>query len=268
MNTELRSSRSHPHRSGILWGLAAVVLLVGCATGSSLLPGLEDGSIPGYYDAGLPDVLGIVLLDGNTGDAHGGSCGAGYALCSGECVSLTTTAHCGSCDNVCVGGDTCNGGICESGGSGTGTTSPDSGGSDDTGVGPDDSGGGDTGSGGCGAGETMCDGICTNTDTDPDNCGMCGKQCSSNMCSGGTCAAGSNDAGGGGSGYTCSHSPCSVGGALQENCDEGDDDLVSQVCSDIPSCCTSSWTNDCVNDMEEYCECPFFGSACIDPGCS
>jgi hypothetical protein len=40
----------------------------------------------------------------------------------------------------------------------------------------------------CGVNETCCDGICVNTRTDPDNCGVCGRTCGvCQGCAGGTC---------------------------------------------------------------------------------
>jgi hypothetical protein len=29
----------------------------------------------------------------------------------------------------------------------------------------------------CNSGYSLCDGVCTNTDTDDDNCGRCNKSC-------------------------------------------------------------------------------------------
>jgi hypothetical protein len=39
----------------------------------------------------------------------------------------------------------------------------------------------------CGLGQTMCSGVCADTDNDPTNCGACGKLCPSNLCSDGIC---------------------------------------------------------------------------------
>ena len=48
----------------------------------------------------------------------------------------------------------------------------------------------DGGNGGGGGGATRCEGICTDLDTDANNCGECGVRCSdSQVCRGGTCGA-------------------------------------------------------------------------------
>jgi len=47
---------------------------------------------------------------------------------------------------------------------------------------------------GCTGGLSMCNGKCTDTSTDANNCGKCGNACGGSSCSGGTC---------GGSGQTC-----------------------------------------------------------------
>src|SRR5690606_40971938 len=83
------------------------------------------------------------------------------SMCSISCLSATITtlisslslhdalpiytdtdpAHCGACDDACATGESCMAGSC------VGT---------------------------CGGGLTSCDGTCTNTDIDPNNCGACG----------------------------------------------------------------------------------------------
>jgi hypothetical protein len=45
--------------------------------------------------------------------------------------------------------------------------------------------------GNCAAGEAICAGVCSNMQTDRDNCGQCGNQCGDGLvCSGGTCVEG------------------------------------------------------------------------------
>ncbi len=67
------------------------------------------------------------------------SCGASSDCCGGNCVSIDTTSHCGSC-NPCPAGD-----------------------------------------------NACCSESCTNTNSDPNNCGACGHACASGQCSGGVC---------------------------------------------------------------------------------
>lgn len=107
-------------------------------------------------------VLAVPLLHacGTENGLVGGECRAGYTQCGSTCVDLTSDeANCGTCDNVCVAGVTCGGGVC--GGSvdasrdGSDDGSRD--GSEDGAPPPDDGGSdGDSGSG-------LPDG-----DTDPD----------------------------------------------------------------------------------------------------
>jgi hypothetical protein len=42
----------------------------------------------------------------------------------------------------------------------------------------------------CPAGTTCCEGACTDTSIDPQNCGTCGQVCASGMCVNGTCQSG------------------------------------------------------------------------------
>ncbi len=50
---------------------------------------------------------------------------------------------------------------------------------------------------------------------------------------------------------SCSHSPCSTGGALTDGCDPGD--CVSEVCLNDSYCCTNSWDAQCVGEVLTYC---------------
>ncbi len=44
-----------------------------------------------------------------------GDCPAGLTLCNGSCTNLSfDTLNCGACGNVCGGGETCSGGVCQS----------------------------------------------------------------------------------------------------------------------------------------------------------
>jgi hypothetical protein len=93
-----------------------------------------------------------------------GNCADGYCCnmaCSGACQTCSATA--GTCTNLTDGtscgasssGDVCSAGTC------CGSATPD-----------------------------YCGSSCTNTQTDPLNCGTCGKSCSGGLCSEGACFAG------------------------------------------------------------------------------
>ncbi len=78
----------------------------------------------------------------------------------------------------------------------------------------------------------------------------------------------------GGDGYTCAHSPCTAGAALEESCDENQDDVVYYVCShaglDMKSCCDTEWTSSCANAAVTACMNAASGYpsyTCVDPGC-
>ncbi len=85
-------------------------------------------------------------------------CGAGEALCDGECRStdsnffLNNDAHCGACDNRCRNSEQCVTGKCE-----------------------------------CAAGLTRCGDECVNLNASKDHCGACDNPCVNSACAGGTC---------------------------------------------------------------------------------
>lgn len=92
--------------------------------------------------------------------------------------------------------------------------------------GPDAGPGADSGSECATAGEELCDAVCTDTDTDADNCGGCGIACgASAVCVDGGCVCdGANDcnedlgaAGGDGCecAGTCNGTQCTMGGACE-----------------------------------------------------
>jgi hypothetical protein len=53
------------------------------------------------------------------------------------------------------------------------------------------------------------------------------------------------------SGCPCDHDKCQVGGPLVAGCD----DCVAQICQEMPSCCTESWTSACVDAVQTICQC-------------
>jgi hypothetical protein len=100
----------------------------------------------------LPAASAQCVADWIQGMAVGGSC----EKCGGsECVALASdTQHCGSCDNACPAGVSCDNGACA-----------------------------------CTGGGQACDGICVNTATDAQNCGKCGAVCNAgSSCENGKCS--------------------------------------------------------------------------------
>jgi hypothetical protein len=152
-------------------------------------------------------IAALPLVDADAGIDAGadagidaGGCPAGQTLCGGRCVDTRSDpANCGTCGNVCTGGQVCSAGACMRGSCPTGTTDC-SGACVDTQTSV-------TNCGACGracpagqacvsgrcvctSGTTLCGGTCVNTATDPANCGACGRACSAGtMCSGGSCVS-------------------------------------------------------------------------------
>jgi hypothetical protein len=123
----------------------------------------------------------LVLLAGCGSSVVGAECAAGFVVCDGQCVDLSSDArHCGACGVVCT---ECDRGMC---------------------VGPmPDAGIGDAAIGSdpedpideppfvrsCGIGELECGAACVRPDSDPRHCGACGSACASGqVCAGTVCA--------------------------------------------------------------------------------
>jgi hypothetical protein len=100
---------------------------------------------------------GMIMGGGTWGCANGACaimCPAPKSECNGACVDTKTDFdNCGMCNNACMMGETCTGGIC------------------------------------CTMGLTNCSGMCTDTQYDAKNCNMCGNVCPNNApyCNKGTC---------------------------------------------------------------------------------
>jgi Stigma-specific protein, Stig1 len=164
-------------------------------------------------------------------------CPAETTLCSGSCANLMTDdGHCGTCDNACTNGMTCQSGTCA-----------------------------------CPAPLTNCGGSCYETDGDPTHCGtscaVCPvppnggtATCSQGSC-GGTCAAG--------------YSACTTGTQCQYNtntdathcgpactaCTGG------MICSGGACSCPAADTNcsgTCVNPLTNANNCGGCGNVCPD----
>jgi len=103
-------------------------------------------------------------------------------LCSGTCTNLQTDEdNCGSCGNVCPAGASCSGGTCACPAGYylfNNVCRPEV-------VVPSSA----VKNVLCASPTTLCDGTCTNLQTDKDNCGSCGNTCPTNggYCSGGIC---------------------------------------------------------------------------------
>jgi hypothetical protein len=103
--------------------------------------------------------------DGCSSACNATSCPTG--CCTGiSCITSTSAAQCGTGGAACVACATGTGGFCSSGI--CGYTS-------------------------CSSGQTLCGSTCTNTSTDPSNCGACGNNCETatggfSMCTNGTCS--------------------------------------------------------------------------------
>jgi uncharacterized protein YjbI with pentapeptide repeats len=122
------------------------------------------GTTPGCTDTAFPDCCNGTCTNDQTDPNNCGTCGN---PCSGQtpdcsggaCVCNSTSCGVGMkcCGGVCISNTLC----C------TGTTQ---------------------GCVGNPNGTTCCSGTCTNTQTDPLNCGACGVPCSSGICVGGACS--------------------------------------------------------------------------------
>lgn len=98
--------------------------------------------------------LGCASDEGQTTEpGQPSACSDGYVECAGACVDLLTNpAHCGVCELVCGGGETCSNGTCSGSTStgGTGGAQIGTGGAETGSGGVDDGSGGMTGGGGGG----------------------------------------------------------------------------------------------------------------------
>lgn len=119
----------------------------------------------------------------------------------------------------------------------------------DTGVGGDGSGAGtSTGTGSCDGGMVLCDGVCADLDSDPANCGQCGRTCiiagGEAACDAGDCALGSCDVG-----FADCDGDLTNGCELEVGCQAGDG--CTTACDSIGSLdCTDACNPTCVLPVE------------------
>jgi hypothetical protein len=165
-------------------------------------------------------------------------CGSGQTNCSNVCRDLQSdVSNCGTCGNVCPGGQVCSAGAC-------------------TVV--------------CTGGLTNCSNVCVNTQTSNTNCGTCGNACTGGAtCMSGVCrstSCGNNVVEPGEerdpppgpfstapvNSTTCRwnfanvnqlycNGSCTWAGA--DSCDQADADILCQLRTGNPNSRATSWTN-------------------------
>ena len=123
---------------------------------------------------------------------------AEQTLCNGVCVDETSdSTNCGSCNNVCPPGLSCQNSNCCSGGEElcpNGQCVNEMTDSNNCGACGSKCPAGVPCSGGncCGGGQTLCNSVCVSEQTDPDNCGGCGIVCPPGVsCTSGACCGSS-----------------------------------------------------------------------------
>jgi len=120
------------------------------------------------------------------------------------------------------------------------------------------------GGGNCGSGAQTCNGTCTVTQFDPNNCGACGNKCASGQsCVSGTCTSSECNGGSTQCGDECvdvQNDPANCGGC-------GDACPIGQVCSG-GACAldcnggTTKCSNLCVDTQSDPQNCGFCGNVC------
>ncbi len=213
------------------------------------------------YHCGMCNNACLSPMNGVNGCFNGKctlTCDKGYCPNgSGQCNSANTQTdpnNCGTCGNVCSGGQTCQGGACS-----------------------------------CPSGTSQCGNSCVNESNDPNNCGACGNACSNgNTCQGGKCACPAGQTSCGGTcvdtksdpknckscGNVCSapshgtSTGCS-NGTCTWSCNSGSMDCNGSSCSQCPTppasahvACTNGYCGWLCNNG--YKNCP--GNSCTPEG--
>jgi hypothetical protein len=97
--------------------------------------------------------------------------------------------------------------------------------------------------------QTLCTSGCYDLTSDPNNCGQCGKTCTtSQTCMNGTCQAQATGVPPQGN---CAHSLCDDSTSLSPGCDPTG--CVNSVCSSDSYCCTDFWDSLCDSEVASYC---------------
>ena len=155
----------------------------------------------------------------------GGSvqCSTGQTPCSGSCVDTRTAFYnCGACGHSCSSGQICTSGSCtEVSASAVGSNTAF-----------------------CLVGQTTCSGTCVDTKSDKNNCGSCGKKCSSGqVCTSGSCTAVS--VGGSNTGFCLVGQTTCSGACVDTRTDTANCGACAKKCQSGESCSQGkclSWT--------------------------
>jgi len=143
-------------------------------------------------------------------------CTGSEQCCQSGCTNIDTDpANCGGCSQPCAAGDTCLGGVCQV---------------------PPTCNGGPV----CTGGEKCCAAGCTNTSTDPKNCGQCGLPCvPGDTCVSGVCTAPATCNGGPACppGDSCCPSGCTDTTSDPNNCS-----ACGVACSPADTCVSGTCT--------------------------
>lgn len=119
-----------------------------------------DGSNGGDTSTGNDATSGDGSSDGSNDGSNDGSASNDGALDDGCVPPFNTPARCGSCSTTCAPADQCS-----QVDAGVFQCQPF-----------------------CTGSQVNCQGVCVDVQTDPDNCGQCGKFCASNLCIAGVCS--------------------------------------------------------------------------------
>jgi hypothetical protein len=176
-------------KQGILYAaivLGAVAGFQGCVQGSSQQSIVYPDGGSGDDGAGNGDGSGEASGSsgsGSVGSTSGSSGASGSGSGAGSSSGADAAGTCGNLDQPC-----CNGAYC----AGTLTCSPNivcvDQGQGDSGAGSgSSSGGGDDAGPTCAPGLSLCNGACTDTTSNPANCGSCGNVCQNTTCTNGAC---------------------------------------------------------------------------------
>ncbi len=218
------------------------------------------------------------------------TCPAGDVVCGSTCSNLASDPNnCGGCGHACAAGSACVSGVCQA------SASCSDGVKDGTETGVDCGGGicpacgiGQgclTGSdcqsqicssgtcvSACPAGQVVCGGLCKDTASDPNNCGVCGHACApGTACVSGVCAACTPNTCSG-LGFTCGSASDGCGGTLNcGSCPSGQTCAGGACLSCTPSTCAGlglscGSASDGCGGMLSCGACPG-GQACVSNVC-